>query len=49
MPQAGIYYHGNIYNIFDIAKLKNLREIKTKPTKHGFNLDGNLDDLLRQE
>jgi hypothetical protein len=47
MPKkAGIYYQGKIYSIFDIAKLKNLNEIKSKKTRHGFGLDGNLDDLL---
>lgn len=49
MPQAGIFYHGNIYSIFDMAKLRNLKEIKSKKTKQGFGLDGNLDDLLNCE
>jgi hypothetical protein len=49
MPQAGIFYKGHVYSIFDMAKLKNLKEIKTKGTKRGFKLDGNLDDLLKCE
>lgn len=44
--EAGICYKGRIYNMFDVVKLKNLKEIKTKKIKQGFKLEGRLDDLL---
>jgi hypothetical protein len=46
VPQAGIYYQGKIYSIFDMAKLKNLKEIKSKRTRKGFGFSGDLENLL---
>lgn len=46
IPKAGIYYKESVYSMFDIAKLKNLKEIKAKKIGHGFKLEGNLNNLL---
>ena len=46
MPDAGVYYRGKVYDMRDIAKLKNLAQIRTKRTRFGFKLAGDLEGLI---
>jgi hypothetical protein len=48
--KSGIYYQGKIYNIFDVVKLDNFKQLKGMKTAGlGTKINGDLGGLLKQK